>query len=232
MSEATVAFFAMSGWAFWVLLLIETIILCACVEYEAGVWSVISLVVAGFLVKTFGNFDVFSWVYNNPWMFAQYVGYYFVVGTFYCILKWWSWAKNEREKYDERKKAFLKHRKISDGKIPENLKLDWERCSHTEMDGEEKVANSKWKIYMWIVYWPWSGLWTLIHDPIKRILKFIYRQIKGLLKNIYDRQFADVKSDFLTPEERDEAVRKAEEDFAESARKVEENRVKRQQGLR
>lgn len=69
------------------------------------------------------------------------------------------------------------------------------------MDGEERVKNSKWKIYMWIAYWPWSGLWTLIHDPIKRILKFIYRQIKGLLKNIYDRQFADVKSDFLTPED-------------------------------
>lgn len=118
MSVETSALFAVTGLAFWGLLLFETIILLACIEYEAGVWSALSLVAVGLVLKSCDSFDVFSWTYNNPWLFVQYVLCYFVVGTGYSILKWWSWARNEREKYDERKNSFLKGRSIKDGKVP------------------------------------------------------------------------------------------------------------------
>lgn len=49
---------------------------------------------------------------------------------------------------------------------------------------EEFVEKNKGRIISWMTYWPWSMLWTLLNDPIRRIMKHIYYAIRGLLIKI------------------------------------------------
>ena len=43
------------------------------------------------------------------------------------------------------------------------------------------VEENKSRIISWMTYWPWSMLWTILNDPIRKIMKQIFYQIKGLL---------------------------------------------------
>ncbi len=55
------------------------------------------------------------------------------------------------------------------------------------------VRFNKTKILTWMIYWPWSAIWTVINDPIKRIFKFIYNVVQDYLQSISNRIFRHVQ---------------------------------------
>ncbi len=58
-----------------------------------------------------------------------------------------------------------------------------------------KARDHKAQILGWMIYWPWSLIWTLINDPVKRAFKWIYHQIQDLLQKISDRAFKGTEED-------------------------------------
>jgi hypothetical protein len=46
-----------------------------------------------------------------------------------------------------------------------------------------------------MTYWPWSALWTLINDPVRRFFCWIYEQISGVLQEISDRAFQNIENE-------------------------------------
>jgi hypothetical protein len=53
------------------------------------------------------------------------------------------------------------------------------------------VRSSKGRIIGWMAYWPWSGIWFLIHDPITRLYRVIYENLSAFLQGMSDRTFAE-----------------------------------------
>lgn len=56
-----------------------------------------------------------------------------------------------------------------------------------------KYRDHKGQIFLWACYWPWSALWTLLSDPIKKIWDGIIHSVRGLLESISARSFRDVE---------------------------------------
>jgi len=50
------------------------------------------------------------------------------------------------------------------------------------LDVHPKVGKHKMRIYVWIAYWPWSFVWTMINDPVRKIFNRIYASIAGWLQ--------------------------------------------------
>ena len=84
--------------------------------------------------------------------------------------------------------------------IPPTLKEEWaEIVKHGHFTHNYEIYNFEYKprpnkhkarILTWMTYWPFSFIWTMLNDPIKRLMKAIYYKIAGFLTRISDRIFA------------------------------------------
>lgn len=90
-------------------------------------------------------------------------------------------------------------------------KQAWE--NHIEDDGyglynmtyfqyKPNPRKNKGRIMMWMMYWPWSFIWTIINDPIKRMFKACFEYVSSLLAKISAKGFegADLPEDTVVPE--------------------------------
>ena len=58
------------------------------------------------------------------------------------------------------------------------------------------ASNNKARIMGWMTYWPWSALWTLIHDPIRKAVKALWRHLATSYQRLADKAFSGVTDDF------------------------------------
>ena len=190
--------FVIGGFWFWTWLTIVTIILFACIEDDRGVTATAMVAVTVLLLCVFGDLSL-SVIWHNPWQtFAGILGY-FIVGTGWCIAKWLFYVKDQREKYDELKDKFIINNKLEiaiKDPIPDEHKDNWLRMCHSLEDINPEISRHKDRVYVWIAYWPWSFVWTMINDPVRKILKKIYKNISSSLQAISDYYFKDIKQDF------------------------------------
>jgi len=69
------------------------------------------------------------------------------------------------------------------------------------------VRNHKGRVISWMSYWPWSLFWTILNDPIRRLMRRIYYRIKGILQGISDRAFKDIDAELSDPVEKKEETK-------------------------
>lgn len=105
--------------------------------------------------------------------------------------EWYFFMRNQTysESYEGLMRSFLIAKGMRDrNSVPENLKDAFQQFLK---EAYEAIPNPslapQWrkyknKIASWIVHWPWSLIWTLLDDPIKRFLRFVFRH----LPKIYD----------------------------------------------
>jgi hypothetical protein len=184
------------GLSFWILSFLAFVALIAFVENKLGGWAIATVILYLALIHFFSTR---GWTPVNILEYAQahwgevFVGIasYFVVGTAWSILKWWSFVRGERRKYDE----VLSAKTESLGR-PMSQWTDQEKKefndSFSYRYGEERVeihpmvAKHKEDVFLWIGFWPFSATWTIIDDPVRRICKAIYDMISKQLQAISD----------------------------------------------
>ncbi len=88
----------------------------------------------------------------------------------------------------------------SDKRTPDEIfKAAWkdivdkrDSCA-VEFEFQPDPKKHKSRILIWMTYWPWSFLWTMLNDPFKAA----YHWVLGLLRNISIGAFRDVASPSL-----------------------------------
>jgi hypothetical protein len=60
--------------------------------------------------------------------------------------------------------------------------------------------NHKGRIIAWATYWPWSFFWTVLNDPIRRIMRRIYWRLSAFLDKISDRAYKKINEELNPPE--------------------------------
>ena len=207
--------FVIGSLGFWLLLAVEFIILLALVEYEKPFLGFLSLVGVAALLQAFGDLSLLELVKQQPMYAAGGAVAYSVAGAFWAIFKWYFFVKNRKEEYlkakaefEERTRAYkekeaearaqdVKVTHFNSDHIGDRLN-DWERSFDRARFLNKKQTlvplpgEHKHRILVWIGYWPWSMLWTLINDSVKRLYKFIYENISGTLLRISNAVFKDV----------------------------------------
>lgn len=58
--------------------------------------------------------------------------------------------------------------------------------------------DHKARILIWMAWWPWSMIWTLLNDPIKRAFRAIYRWLQGYLRKVAIKAFRRVDDDLMS----------------------------------
>lgn len=209
----TAALFAYGTLWFWLLIVVASIILFACTEFERGALATVTVVVAILVVHIWGGKILLTKVAEHPWRTLEYAGIYLVIGTLWGISKWYSFVRRARRKFDEALDLFREHWKLPGTVDSYRSRTHRHDMGTKDLRSEEEVFKDAWKsvvsdgayrtisfeykpdpkkhkerILIWMTYWPWSFLWTMLNDPFKAA----YHRILGLLKRISEGAFRDV----------------------------------------
>jgi hypothetical protein len=191
---------AVGGFLFWGVIALAFAAIIAALEYENGKAATVVAVIFALAMTLFSDFKPIEWLTLNwkslIWYAAAYVG----IGILWGVIKWRFYVMNRVDRYDDLKAKFLDDNNIKEKNIPDEYKKQWAAHCRNEFGYgfriPMQVSHYKSTIIMWMSYWPFSGFWTLLNDPVKRIFRFCYRHMAGGLQKISDHAFADAKADF------------------------------------
>ena len=126
----------------------------------------------------FGNKNFFNElgqsILNNPWNAVGLFAMYIILGSVWSVIKWFFYLKKERMKILERQKIYS--------------------YSTPQFNIEDySIGKNKVRIMSWMLYWPVSGLWTLINDPFKKAFEYIIEHFG----KFYDKMVFKILGDLV-----------------------------------
>lgn len=193
--------FALGSLGFWILLAVETVVLLALIEHERPWVGSLTLIVTGALLHFFGGINLVALAVENPGGAGLLLGLYFVAGAVWATVKWFLFVLRKKEDYLEAKERWRPQDEMyqhSNSKEAE-AKLTWDTSNMRRHYLNSKgglaplVRENKERVMLWMVYWPWSAVWTVINDPIKRLFRAIFNMLQDTLQAISNRVWQDVK---------------------------------------
>jgi hypothetical protein len=183
---------------FFALVGVVCIALLVAIETESPFWAALTLVGFCCAMHFFGDFNAFGWALDNPFETLSYVGGYFAAGAFWSVCKWWFFVRNKRDKYNEVKYNFIRDNKLKIGVkdvMPAENRKDFRTLlRHTDTSMPEARQN-KSRIMTWMTYWPWSMVWTMINDPIKKLFRMLYLRMQRIYEKISESIWSGVEED-------------------------------------
>lgn len=182
-------------WLIWVLGALACAFLFYCAETDNGLWATIVLVAGLGGVYLITDFNVTMWLYQNPLKFLICISLYFTIGVAWAVIKWFFYVKDQLKAFKACKKSFCEENRLDPEKdMPETHLADFKYyLNRNRIEYKPTPKNNKSRIYVWIAYWPWSGVWTLINDPVKRIVEFCYDCIVHTLESITARVWVGIE---------------------------------------
>jgi len=199
--------------AFWVFIAIN-IAMLALIEFEKPGWATVTI---GLWIAAMWYFDVFNvWVYakTNPWGIVIYIAAYLIIGVLWGLFKWWRFVAKRFEIYLRLKKEFLISKKLPADRVrleapmPEDLREEWTKSITNnpydnrgyylrhKLDEVPDYTKHKDLITSWGAFWPWSMLWTVINDPVRRFFSWAYENLgkayDRIAQNTYGKALSDV----------------------------------------
>ena len=220
----TVLSFLLIPWVFFTLILIGVIVILWTHEtyyddeYDDNLgWSHTIFIV---LMCLFAYKFKYIWtdIKADPLLILKYFGSYILIGIIWAFIKWYSYLKNLSSKYEttksialsvlnetssyikaseEEKKKCL-HEALYDRfrSEPSGKKIKIEKKNGAYTISVPTANNNKSLIISWISHWPISLVWTLINDPVKKLINYIFIHIKSIFQKISDHVFRDTIKDF------------------------------------
>jgi hypothetical protein len=219
MFEALLILFAFGGFWFWGLLGVVSLLIILSLEHEREGTACILTLGTLAAILFFGNTGWLTWLIENPWSTVGYIAGYLGVGVVYGVGKWWVYVRDVAIRHRARRREWLasecdklrdrtatgddlEHARyqqaLKTGVIPDDIKAEWKKARegwYGRRIAKPMVSENKSRITGWMTWWPWSGLWTLINDPIRRFFNWAYDQLGGVLQAISDRAFKDIDID-------------------------------------
>jgi hypothetical protein len=183
---------------FWVLIAAEMLTLVLLVENEQSAWATISVICTLIALQIFGGVPVWQFILHNPLVIVLFLAIYCLLGTGWCVAKWWLYVKDQLYRYNDAKRDYLENHRITGDQIPQDKWNDFmaHMGSYTKYGTivlRPKVREHKSMVYLWMAYWPWSFVFTILNDPVRKIYRHIYQSIHTYLQRISDHVWAGVQ---------------------------------------
>ena len=165
---------------FWSIVVIELLLLIWFVEYEWAGFSTISVVVFLLALQYVAKVPVWKWITGNPLLLGKLILLYVVGGVMWSFIKYFFALKKLARTIKGIRSVWPDSKLQADGYTSFEQFI---KKTHYTLDEElnpNKYETTK-KLIFWGAYWPISMAWTLINDPIKRLLKFLFTELfKGV----------------------------------------------------
>lgn len=201
---------AVGGLLFWILIIIVGLVLFVVVANERPGWATISVVATLLLLAWLGDFNLWTVITHNPlWAVALFFAYV-ALGVGWSFWKWWFFVTDKRDKFLELKAEYERVTKDGRSKTETITSDEYNRlyysldhlCREMELSKKPRAKDNKARILTWTIWWPWSFIWTLVDDPLKKFFKYIYKKLQATYQKIADSIYKGVDENIppLPPE--------------------------------
>ena len=196
-------FWAVTVGLFFLILVLE--------ETDRHFFAGLSVLAFVFVMEQSGAISIFT----SPLVVLKWGAVYMAVGAAWSFVKWFSYLHQRSDKLKRLKLQWIKERNATvtrneledpllpvevGTKIPKGEMKDFRefltaegylgRQNYGSTSVIPKVSDNKARVTGWIVWWPWSALWTILNDPIRRLANAIYNQLQDAYQALADRVFA------------------------------------------
>lgn len=149
----------------WVslLLLADLIYVLFCISDDDHIWgtgATISVLLVLGVLQYFSAFKPYTFITHNLGLSLLYFAGYFAVGAVWSVIKWW----------------FAEKKRVRKAK---SYGGNW-KASKTN------VTAYRSTLLVWITYWPLSAVWTVLNDPLRRLVTSIYDELQKVYARIAD----------------------------------------------
>lgn len=192
--------------SFWVLapILVMMVLMFVWVANETAIGATVTIVATFLVLQFFSEVPLLGFIMTHPLLILSFLGLYIVAGVIWSVVKWWLFCKETQEEYEDAKEDFFKRRNFTVSRSGRQETLSpqeaWrEYCKYAFRqlrNGRLWARDHKKRIVIWMTYWPWSFVWTLIDDIVRRIFNAIYIHIQKIYQAIADNAFKNITKDF------------------------------------
>jgi hypothetical protein len=134
---------------------------------------------------------IFTWIITHRLILGIGIAIYLVLGAIWSIVKWWFYLHDELERVQENSKydiAILE--KLNNA--PSGLE-ERNRILSSVKSRVPKASENKTTITNWMIFWPFSMLYSLYADILCKLFNRIYQA----LQRVYDKITASVFRDII-----------------------------------
>jgi hypothetical protein len=192
-SWVLIPFFMLWTFPFWALVLAEAAFLFWCVSYRRGNLGIFSLLVVALAFQFFGNIPIFNWMFHYWDTTLLVIAGWLLFAAPWAILKWWLFVRDNSIRYDEILASYMKlypELPSSTANWTVEQKVDWEEYfsrnsyqyddyEYTKVEFCPRASDHRADIMTWMIFWPWSVIWTVVNDPVRRLARNLYIMILG-----------------------------------------------------
>ncbi|MFA5489288.1 MAG: hypothetical protein WC284_08725 [Candidimonas sp.] len=172
------------GTLWWFILLGITICLVGWfVSNDKGWLPAISLIIFIGMWWLFGDFSwssIGTMMVNDGLYVLAGLIFYIIVGTLWSILKWYILCLKIKKKVDAAVEA-------SHGAKPSYVRINDEQYTYPPSASDHKDT-----LIMWITWWPFGVVVSLIDDPMKYLIEYIYARMGKVYDKISIKVFGSV----------------------------------------
>ncbi len=162
--------FALGTLWFWILIIASIIGIVALVENEKNFWADVVFFLTITLLYKMGCSEsissIGSWIIHNPVNTILIFLGYLILGTLYSLLKWAIFMVEVKKEHIRKGRTYY----------PEN---------YTPSEHKAKITH-------WMIYWPISGLWTLMSNPVAKAFNRIFEEFEGVYQKITDKIMKEI----------------------------------------
>lgn len=165
---------------FWTLIIVGFITVTYFVEKQRsnGWGALLTALALGVILFFFGSKEpitnTVSYIVHHPFTVLALIAGYFVAGTVWSMVKWYFHLKKLQRlgqwptKYEDTSVDFRDRKQVPVAPVAKDHRSD---------------------ILMWMSWWPFSALWTLIDNPFRRVFEWIFNSLEGTFNSISQRVF-------------------------------------------
>ena len=196
------AFFVFGTLWFWVVSVAFFGLMIYWTEDDSNFFAGIGLTAFVWTMASVNGFSLLA----SPWLWAKWVAVYFVVGTVWSFIKWFSYLHRAKDVLRGHKEKFVKKTQVvlrKDGTFEDHDFAgfaDYLNDNHylsgfsrsnveTRADVIPSMGDNFSDLVRWIVWWPFSAFWTILNDPIRRAAEFIVRRFRGIYEGLANSVF-------------------------------------------
>jgi hypothetical protein len=198
---------------FWILpwaLTVEIglfVVLIFLIQLEKFGWSTFLVVASVVTYSIVGHYlkwpkvsEVFS--RDNFWLVLQYIGYYLVGAVVWSYGKWVFFLFEFRRIRDKAVESFKANLKLNPERyhVQGELTIDdirrnlgGDQYKRTYLSSSPAAKDYKAMIVAWAIWWPASLIGTLLDDPIRKFLNFLFDRFSSLYQKAADRIVPEIR---------------------------------------
>lgn len=140
--------------------------------------------------KGFTDIDLWGTLVADLAKTACLLAVYLFIGLGWSVARWSMFVWSERRRYDEKVREMEALYGPMSGWEPERLRSFKLELGNSWEDGyvcvRPQIRDHKEEFFLWLVWWPFSLLWTMIDDPLRRFCVLVYNLIGRRLQAISD----------------------------------------------